>query len=60
MFIDDGVFTPFAPSNSKMSLNKCFLKHEKEKKRACEQCVRDVDTVWQNPAMADMPNFFVY
>ena len=43
MFIDVRVFNSFAPSNRQMSLDKCFLKHEKEKKRACEQCVREVE-----------------
>ena len=28
---------------SQMSLDKCFLKHEKEKKRSFEQCVREVE-----------------
>ena len=36
MFIDIRVFNPFAPSNRQMSLDKCFLMHEKEKKRAYE------------------------
>ena len=32
-------FNPFAPSNSLMSLEKCFLKHEQEKKRVYQQRV---------------------
>ena len=43
MFMDVRVFNPFAPSNSQTSLDKCFLKHEKEKKRAYEQCVREIE-----------------
>ena len=36
VFMNVRVFNPLAPSNKQMSLNKCFLKHEKEKKRAYE------------------------
>ena len=43
MFIDVRVFNPFAPSNRQMSLDKCFLKHEKEKKIAYEQRVLEVE-----------------
>ena len=45
MFIDVRVLNLFAPSNNsrQMSLDKCFLKHEKEKKRAYEQRVREVE-----------------
>ena len=31
MFMDVRVFNPFAPSNRQMSLDKCFLKREKER-----------------------------
>ena len=43
MFIDVGVFSPFAPSNRQMRLDKCLLKHDQGKKRAYEQCVREIE-----------------
>ena len=43
MYADVRVFNPLAPSNRQMTLDKCFLKHEKEKKRAYEQRVREVE-----------------
>ena len=43
IFMDVRVFNPFAPSNRQMSLDNSFLKHEKEKKRAYEECVREVE-----------------
>ena len=43
VFMDVRVFNPFAPSNRQSNLDKCFLKHEKEKKRAYEQRVREVE-----------------
>ena len=43
MYIDVRVFNPFAPSNRQMSLDKCFSKHEKVKKRAYEHRVREVE-----------------
>ncbi len=45
MFVDVRVFNPLAASNRQTSLEKCFLKHEKEKKRTYEQRVREVEHV---------------
>ena len=42
VFMDVRVFNLFAPSNRQTRLEKCFLKHEKEKKRAYEQRVREI------------------
>ena len=36
-FLDVRVFNPYAPSNRNTSIEKCFKKHEQEKKRAYEQ-----------------------
>ena len=41
--MDVRVFNPLAPSTRQMSLDKCFLTHEKEKTRAYEQRVREVE-----------------
>ena len=43
MFLDVRVFNPLANSNRLTSLDKCFSKHEKEKKRAYEQRVLEVE-----------------
>ena len=43
MFLDVRVFNPLAPTNRQISLDKCFSKHEKEKKRAYEQRVREIE-----------------
>ena len=43
MFLDVRVFNPIAPSNRRTSLDKCFSKHEKEKKRAYEQRVCEIE-----------------
>ncbi len=43
VFMDVRVFNPFPPSNAQMSLDKCFVKHEKEKKRAYEQRTHEVE-----------------
>ena len=42
-FFDIRVFNPFAPSNLKTSLEATFRRHEKEKKRAYEQRVLEVE-----------------
>ena len=42
-FCDVRVFNPLAPSNSNISLAKCFRKHELEKKRAYDQRIREVE-----------------
>ena len=42
MFLDIRVFNPLSPSNRRTSLDKCFSKHEKEKKRAYEQRVCEI------------------
>ena len=41
--LDVRVFSPFAPSNSNTNLDRCFAKHEREKIRAYEQRVREVE-----------------
>ena len=43
MFLDVRVFNPLAPSNRRTSLDKCFSKPEKEKKRAYEQRVCEIE-----------------
>lgn len=42
-FFDVRVFNPLAPSNMKSSLDATFRRHEKEKKRAYEQRVLEVE-----------------
>ncbi len=42
-FLDVRVFNPHAPSNSNTSINNCYRKHEKEKKRAYEQRILEVE-----------------
>ena len=42
-FIDVRVFNPHAPSNRQSSLDKCYKKHEQEKRRAYGPRVRDVE-----------------
>ena len=42
-FFDVCVFNPYAPSNRQCQLSACHRKHEKEKKRAYEQRVREVE-----------------
>lgn len=43
VFLDVRVFNPLAPTNRQTSMDKCFSKHEKEKKRAYEQRVREIE-----------------
>ena len=42
-FFDVRVFNPHAPSNKSLAPPACYRKHEREKKRAYEQRVREVD-----------------
>ncbi len=42
-FLDVRVFNPHAPSNSNTSINNCYSKHQKEKKRAYEQRILEVE-----------------
>ena len=42
-YFDVRVFNPHAPSNRNMTLSACFRKHEREKKRAYDQRVREVE-----------------
>ena len=42
-FLDVRVFNPYAPSNRQTTIDKCFRKHEMEKKRAYEQRVREIE-----------------
>ena len=41
-FLDVRVFNPYAPSNRQTTIDKCFWKHEMEKKRAYER-VREIE-----------------
>ena len=41
-FLDVRVFNPYAPSNRNTTIEKCFRRHELEKKRAYSQCVREI------------------
>ena len=41
-FLDVRVFNPYAPSNRQTTIDKCFRKHEMEKKRAYK-CVREIE-----------------
>ena len=42
-FIDVRIFNPHAPSNRNSDLATCYRKHERSKKRAYEQRVREVE-----------------
>ena len=42
-FFDIRVFNPFVPSNQRSSLQACYRNHENMKKRAYDQCVREVE-----------------
>ena len=42
-FFDVQVFNPLAPSNRRLPLPQCFRSHEREKRRAYEQRVREVE-----------------
>ena len=42
-YFDVRVFNPLAPSNKNITLSACYKKHEREKKRAYEQRVREVE-----------------
>ena len=42
-FLDVRVFNPYAPSNRNTTIEKCFKKHEQEKKRAYEQRILDIE-----------------
>ena len=42
-FLDVRVFNPHAASNRNITIGKCYTKHEKEKKRAYEQRVREIE-----------------
>ena len=42
-FFDVRVFNPLAPSNRRLPLPQCFRSHEKEKRRAYDQRVREVE-----------------
>ena len=42
-FLDVRVFNPHAASNRNTTIENCYLKHEREKKRAYEQRVRDIE-----------------
>ena len=59
-FFDVCVFNPHAPSNRQCQLSACYRKHEKKKKRAYEQRVREVENASFTPlvlaATGEMPN----
>ena len=42
-FLDVRVFNPYASSNRNTSIEKCFKKHEQEKKRAYEQGIIEIE-----------------
>ena len=42
-FFDVRVFNPHAPSNKNLTPSACYRKHEREKKRAYEQRIREVE-----------------
>ena len=42
-FFDVRVFNPHAPSNRHSSLEACYRKHEKEKRRAYDQRIREIE-----------------
>ena len=42
-FFNIRVFTPFIPSNKRSSLQACCRNHENVKKRAYDQCIREVE-----------------
>ena len=42
-FVDVRVFNPNAPSNRNTTIEKCYRKHEMEKKRAYAQRVREIE-----------------
>ena len=42
-FLDVRVFNPYAPSNRNTTIEKCFRRHELEKKRAYFQCVKEIE-----------------
>ena len=42
-FVDVRVFNPYAPSNRNTTIDKCYRKHEMEKKRAYAQRVREIE-----------------
>lgn len=42
-FFDVKVFNPFAKSNQKFALASCFTHHERQKKRAYEQRVLEIE-----------------
>ena len=42
-YFDVRIFNPHAPSNKNISLQACYGKHEKEKKRTYEQRIREIE-----------------
>ena len=42
-FLDVRVFNSYAPSNKNTTIEKCFRKHELEKKRTYDQRVREIE-----------------
>ena len=48
-FLDVRIFNPHAPSNSNQSLSVCYKTHEKSKKRAYEQRVREIEKATFTP-----------
>ena len=42
-YFDVRIFNPHAPSNKNMAPSACYKKHEREKKRAYEQRVREIE-----------------
>ena len=42
-FLDVRVFNPFAPSNRNATIDRCYRRHEMDKKHAYEQHIREVE-----------------
>ena len=42
-YFDVRVFNPFAQSYTNSSLSKCYRKHELDKKRECEERIREIE-----------------
>ena len=42
-FFDVKVFNPYAPSNRTSTVQKCYIRHEREKRRSYEERIREVE-----------------
>ena len=48
-YFDVRIFNPHAPSNKNMTPSACYKKHEREKKWAYKQCVREIEHSFFTP-----------